>query len=144
MSPAAHTRGSAFRKRTRNRRADSAPIATPKIPAKTVTMPKMSDILSTMENTLFNLKERRWKMQKKHDLYLCVSGALSCCAMAAFTMYVGAQKDKAPATNATHVKPSVENIKLLLQHEKKHRGTAERLNFYSKSKANFFRRYPMS
>ena len=58
-------------------------------------------------------------MQIKYDLYLCVSGALSCCAMAAFTMYVGAQKDKAPATNATHVNPSVENIKLLLKHEKK-------------------------
>ena len=58
-------------------------------------------------------------MQIKHDLYLCVSGALSCCAMAAFTMYVGAQKDKAPATNATHVKPSVENIKLLLKSERK-------------------------
>ena len=83
-------------------------------------------------------------MQIKHDLYLCVSGALSCCAMAAFTMYVGAQNDKAPATNATHVKPSVENIKLLLKDEKKHEGAAERLNFYSKSKANFFRRYPMS
>ena len=35
-----------------------------------------------------------------------------------FTIYVGAQNAKAPATNATHVKAKVDNMKLLLQKNK--------------------------
>ena len=37
------------------------------------------------------------------------------CDIIAFSMKAGAQNDRAPAMNATQVKPNVENIKLLLQ-----------------------------